>query len=122
MGGTGGVNAHLGGIGAMLEAADICPKCGEVHFDARPASHARVPESYPLGSVSGFPAYAPATPLVLDVPRVPAGERIREFEAIPSAFRHSAAATSAAVAQEPGRGSRRMLISWLPPPDLGEVY
>ncbi len=122
MSGTSGINAHLGGIGAMLEAADVCPKCGEVHLGARQGADAPETRAYPLGPVAAYPAYTPEIPPIVEVPRVSAGDRIREFEAIPQTRRHSAPVTSAAVSLEPGRGSRRMLISWLPPPDLGEVF
>ncbi len=116
----GAIGAHLGGIGAMLEAADVCPRCGEIHLDAPSVRHGRGTQHYPLGSVGNYPVYTPDIPPIVDVPRVSAGQRIRDFEALAASPSHSS--TAQVVPQDPGRAGRQLMISWLPPPDLGEVF
>jgi len=105
----------------MLEAADICPRCGVIHSETPSAGHLRMEPQYPIGSLGNYPVYTPLIPELVDLPRVPAGQRIHEFEALPAAPPRSVADTASVPRGDPGRGARRLVVSWLPPPDLGEI-
>ncbi|MGA8542225.1 MAG: hypothetical protein WB947_01585 [Thermoplasmata archaeon] len=109
--------AYLGGIGTMLEVADVCPACGQVHSDRQYAflhrgsgqCPALVSGSY---SVASRPTAAIESHLVPDLPRV------REAE-IP---------VSIGSLPRPPRGEptdhriRTLTIPWLAPPDLGGAF
>ncbi len=106
----------------MLEAADVCPHCGESHLTSPSASHSGAVLHYPLGTIESYPSYAPPNPVVAELPRVPASQRILEFESLIPSTPRTATGASPSMTQDPGSGARRLMISWLPPPDLGEVF
>ncbi|HTT73320.1 MAG TPA: hypothetical protein VMG99_04125 [Thermoplasmata archaeon] len=119
--------AYLGGIGAMLEGADLCPSCGEVHAPQYGFRHGGergcpsvVAGHYPVYSappVSALPESIPA-PIPLHVP-----------EAAPESPTPTRISTAVPVAlgsipgrrREPEFRARTLGGFLLPPPDLGEV-
>jgi hypothetical protein len=112
---------HLGGIGLMLEIARICPRCGKHLSDSPSAATWHVTQEGCRPTVyAALPEEEPAEDHE-DIPLVPAGRRIRDFEA-PVLRSRSTPGFAAVEAIPPARGSQRSLaIPWLPPPDLGEV-
>jgi hypothetical protein len=112
--------AYLGGIGTMLEVADVCLSCGEVHPEQQFGFRHGGAGECPKVIMGRFPVISqPEVPEVLDVP-VPfsAARSIRDYEAPPAVFLGSLPAP-----RRPGSDSRHrgMGVPWLPPPDLGEV-
>jgi hypothetical protein len=111
---------YLGGIVAMLEVADVCPRCGQTHPQSLTSFRQRTPSDCPAVVMGSFPVLRQEHTTFAEVPRTPAAQRIREFE-VPVATTGS----SIPGALAPGRGEegriRRLSIPWLPPPDLGEV-
>jgi hypothetical protein len=112
--------AYLGGIGTMLEVADVCLSCGEVHSDKQFGFRHGGARECPKVIMGRFPVISrPELPDLNDVPvRVSASRSIRDYETPP--------AVSLGSLPSPRRGgpdprSRGMGVSWLPPPDLGEV-
>ncbi|HTP55933.1 MAG TPA: hypothetical protein VML53_04605 [Thermoplasmata archaeon] len=113
--------AHLGGIAAMLQVADICPRCGQDHPEPRVSLRARGPMSCPTVVHGSFPVMPAFDPELEELPPSPASRRIRDFEQ-PAPATSTAAPTSISWSR---RGddtrSRALAIPWLPLPDLGEV-
>jgi len=116
--------AYLGGIGAMLEVADVCPSCGQVHSDRQFGLRHGGPRECPAVVLGSFPVLtAPPvvepsepipSPMPLAVPVPPS--RARDTREPPVSlgslpFRHRGEETR----------SRSLGVLWLPPPDLGEV-
>jgi hypothetical protein len=114
--------AYLGGIGAMLEEADLCPSCRQGLFehahDTR--GHAAAPPPLPALTTSPLVA-APPSLLVEAEPRTPASLQIREFETPSMPLRSVERRTPSFSVRAFERGSRSLGVLWLPPPDLGEV-
>jgi hypothetical protein len=119
--------AYLGGIGAMLEVADVCPSCGTVHSDRQFGFHHGGPRECPSVVMGRFP--------VMSAPQV---EEIPEAIPVPVPLVVPAAVTTPREAPRPREtpvslGSlpvhpkdtnprmRSAGLLWLPPPDLGEV-
>jgi hypothetical protein len=111
---------YLGGIVAMLEVADVCPRCGQTHPQSLSPFRQRTPSDCPAVVMGSYPVLRQEAAIVADVPRASAAQRIREYEvpvAATGAWVPNALAPSRA---EEGR-VRRLAVPWLPPPDLGEV-
>jgi hypothetical protein len=109
--------AYLGGIGTMLEVADVCPSCGQVHADRQYAflhrGSGQCPElvrgSYPIVST---PAASIEAHLVPDLPR-------KHNEEVPVSL--------GSLPRPPRDGPaehriRTLTIPWLAPPDLGGAF
>jgi len=113
--------AYLGGIGAMLQVADVCPACGEAHSDRQFGFKHRSARECPRVVMGSFPvATMPSPPLAVPI-RVPAAQQIQIAER-PRGRVQMPLAPYPAPSPEPDRGRSRSLgILWLPPPDLGEV-
>jgi hypothetical protein len=109
--------AYLGGIGTMLEVADVCPACGESHSDRQYAflhrgsgqCPALVQGSY---SVISRPAAAIESHLVPDLHRSRESEMPVSLGSLPRPPR-----------EEVGdHRIRNLTIPWLAPPDLGGAF
>jgi hypothetical protein len=112
--------AYLGGIGMMLEVTKVCLSCGEVHPDTPFGFLHGAARECPKVIMGRFPVIS--QPDLSEFPEIPvqvsASRRIRDYETPP--------AVSLGSLPTPPRGgadarSRGMGVSWLPPPDLGEV-
>ena len=111
---------YLGGIGTMLEVADVCPSCGERHPEPQFGIRHGGPRECPKVILGSFPILDdPASDADPDafLPQT-AGRRIREYETpiqvsfgTPSVVRH----------EEVYPRARSLSVPWLRPPDLGEV-
>lgn len=55
--------AYLGGIGAMLEAADVCPSCGRIHSEQQFALRHAGGRDCPEVVVGNFPVITMPEPL-----------------------------------------------------------
>ncbi len=113
---------YLGGIGLMLEVAHVCPRCGRRLSDNPAASN------YHLSGRGCRPAVFAALPepelvptVEDEVPPVPAGRRIRDFEAPDPHPRRASAGEPPVASPAPSPAVRSLSIPWLRPPDLGEV-
>jgi hypothetical protein len=109
--------AYLGGIGAMLNVADVCPSCGQVHADRQYAFLHRGSGQCPALMESNYSIVSrPAAPseahLIPDVPRKSAPEVPVSMGSLPLPPR----------APEPDRRGRSLALPWLPPPDLGGAF
>jgi len=107
--------AYLGGIGTMLEVADVCPACGQVHTDRQYAFLHRGSGQCPTlvqGSYSVVTRpFAPVEAhLVPDVPR--AREVPVSMGSLPVPPRE----------ENTDRRVRTLTMPWLTPPDLGGVF
>ena len=109
--------AYLGGIGTMLEAADVCPSCGQVHSDRQYAflhrgsgqCPALVPRNYAVVSRPSAPI---ESHLVPDTPRARDADVPVSMGSLPLPPR-----------EETGdRRFRTLSMPWLTPPDLGGVF
>ena len=113
--------AYLGGIGAMLQEADVCILCGEVHptrhFGLRHGERGECPKvimgRFPL--ISDSDGVSEETPL-----RGSASQRIREYEAPPVPPPPRSEPRRQMSADLDAR-ARALGVPWLPPPDLGAV-
>lgn len=110
---------YLGGIGLMLEVAHVCPRCGQRLPDSPSASSWHLSGRGCRPTVfAALPEPEPRTVEEDEIPPVPAGRKIHDFE-VPSA--------SPLLPGEVGRVTgahgiaRSLSIPWLRPPDLGEV-
>ncbi len=110
--------AYLGGIGAMLEVADVCPSCGTKHGEAQFSLHHGDGRDCPTVVMGSFPIVTPLEEAESPA-RAPAGQRIHDFEVVVSP-----SATLGVPPLPRGRASdpsRGLAVPWLSPPDLGEV-
>ncbi len=104
----------------MLEVADVCILCGEVHparqFGFNHGEHGQCPKVI----MGRFPMISqpPADDVLLETPvRGSASKRIRDFET-PSS---PAERTDSRFGVDSSTRPRPMGLPWLPPPDLGAV-
>jgi len=111
---------YLGGIVAMLEVADVCPRCGQTHPQSLTSFRQRTPSDCPTVVLGSYPVMRQDPSSLAELPRPSAAQRIRDFE-VPVA----PSGSSIPGALVPGRADevkvRRLAVPWLPPPDLGEV-
>lgn len=115
---------YLGGIGVMLEVAQVCPRCGK-RLSASPSASARhlAGRGCRPTVFAALPEHDVALPEPdgEDPPPLPATQRIRAFESPLPAANHRVpnASLPTPAGQFHGRATS---ILWLPPPDLGEVF
>jgi hypothetical protein len=113
---------YLGGIGMMLEAAHICPRCGQELPDSPTASTWHLAGKRCRPTVfAALPEAPDPKPVEAadDVPPVSAVRRIHDYEVQSGA---PALSESGGVAIPGSSGvSRSLPVPWLRPPDLGEV-
>jgi len=114
--------AYLGGIGAMLEVADVCPSCGLGHVGSQYAPSNASPRECPRVVLGSFPVITEPEVSPGDV--APASQRILEYE-VP-ALQVTPAITLGSLPRARRGGSaeprsRGLAMPWLPAPDLGEV-
>jgi hypothetical protein len=109
--------AYLGGIGTMLEVADVCPACGETHNDRQYAFLHRGSGQCPALIESSYAIVSrPETPVEANL--VPAVQPSEGSE-IPVSI------GSLPVPRREFDGERRsrvLTLPWLTPPDLGGVF
>jgi hypothetical protein len=109
--------AYLGGIGTMLEVADVCPSCGQVHSDRQYAFLHRGSGQCPALVRGSFPVVSqPAAPIEAHM----VAESLR-----PHAADVPVSMGSLPVPPKDGVGERRvrtLSLPWLTPPDLGGVF
>jgi len=112
--------AYLGGIGAMLEVADVCPSCGQTHSDAQFSLAHRGPRECPRVVMGSFPVITQPEPdTVLEaVPRASAARRIREFE---TPAHVTLGSLPIPLRSDLGSRPSSLAIPWLRPPDLGDI-
>jgi hypothetical protein len=115
--------AYLGGIGTMLEKANVCLSCGEVHSDKQFGFRHGPGRECPKVIMGRFPVLSePELPEQPEVPvRVSASRRIRDYETPPIVPAISLGSLPRTRRGDGGSRSRTMGVPWLPPPDLGEV-
>lgn len=105
----------------MLEVADVCPSCGQVHTDRQFGFKHRSPRECPLVVMGSFPVVTLPNPPAEPPIRVPASRRIRDAEE-PFVTFPVLSDSRSHTRPDPDRfRGRAMSIPWLPPPDLGEV-
>jgi hypothetical protein len=117
MSADGESGAYLGGIGTMLEVADVCPSCGRVHSDRQYTflhrGSGQCPElirgSYQVVST---PAAAIEAHLVPDLPRSREEDVPISMGSLPRPPRDA----------PPEHRIRTLTIPWLAPPDLGGAF
>lgn len=118
-----GGRTYLGGIGAMLAVAHVCPRCGAKLSDS-PSASSRHMEGNRCRPTVFAALPEPEVPVAdeEEVPPVPAWRQIRDYEA-PSSPRPSPPmlGSGAPVRALTGAG-RSLSVPWLAPPDLGEVF
>jgi len=113
--------AYLGGIGAMLEAADVCPSCGRVHserqFSLRHADGRDCPEVV----VGSFPVITMPEPLevLLVTPTQKSASANRRSAPILPPVHLGALPTPRADPVE--LRARSTGVPWLRPPNAEEV-
>jgi hypothetical protein len=112
--------AYLGGIGAMLEVADVCPSCGQTHSDAQFGIAHGGPRECPRVILGSFPVISQPDPEAVPEPvsRISAARRIREFE---TATQVSLGSLPIPIRNEFGSRPRSLAAPWLRPPDLGDI-
>jgi len=109
--------AYLGGIGTMLEVADVCPSCGDVHSDRQYAFLHRGSGQCP-SLVRGSYSVISQPTAPIEAHLVPAAPRAREAD-VPV----SMGSLPLPPREEPGeRRIRTLSMPWLTPPDLGGVF
>jgi hypothetical protein len=112
--------AYLGGIGTMLEVANVCLSCGAVHSGKQFGfAHGEAREC-PKVIMGRFPVISqPELPDLTEFPvQVSAARSIRDYEAPPAV---SLGSLPSPRRSGPGSRPRGMGVPWLPLPDLGEV-
>lgn len=109
--------AYLGGIGTMLEVADVCPSCGRVHTDRQYAFLHNGSGQCPTLIESSYSIVSrPSTPA--EAHRIP--ERSEEpDEEIPVSM---GSLPLPPRDGEPEPRQRTLGLPWLPPPDLGGIF
>jgi hypothetical protein len=118
---TDASGAYLGGIGAMLEEAELCPSCRHGLSDRAHRSHAHQAPAAPPPAIAARPLFEEEADFIMEEPRVPASLQIQEFETPsipPRSIEYRSPVFSTRVFERASRGFGPM---WLPPPDLGEV-
>jgi hypothetical protein len=115
--------AYLGGIGTMLEAADVCLSCGEVHSDKQFGFRHGATRECPKVVLGRFPVISQPAPADLnEIPvRTSASQQIRGYETPLTPPPVSLGSLPAPRRGGTDSRSRGMGVPWLPPPDLGEV-
>ncbi len=118
--------AYIGGIGAMLEAADACPSCGQVHAEQQYGIRHGSARTCPSVVVGSFPVIttpestvvpeAIPSPVPLTVPAAGRPARVTPSWDVPVSL-----GSLPAPPREYESRSRNLAGLWLPPPDLGEV-
>jgi len=106
----------------MLEVAHVCPRCGKRLSDSPSASanHLAGRGCHPV-VFAALPEPVNPPSAAEDVPPVPAGRKIRDFES-PMASPRNGAGVDPTLSGYPRAGPLRALaIPWLHPPDLAEV-
>jgi hypothetical protein len=113
--------AYLGGIGAMLDLADVCPACGLGHPEPQFAILHGAPRECPRVVMGSFPVVT--EPGLEATSLAPASQRIVQYEFPTMPVAPAVALGSVPVSRRDYEGSRSRGLSmpWLPPPDLGEV-
>jgi hypothetical protein len=109
--------AYLGGIGTMLEVADVCPACGRVHSDRQYAFLHRGTGQCPALIQSNFsivsrpiaPAEAHRIP---DLGKAPESDIPVSMGSLPVPPREF----------EGDRRQKHLGLPVLPPPDLGGIF
>jgi hypothetical protein len=112
--------AYFGGIGAMLEAADVCPSCGRVHSDRQFGLRHGDRRDCPEVVMGSFPVISMPEPLevLLVTPNPkPAAESRRLPPSVPPVHLGALPAPSRTAELR----SRSNGVPWLRPPDLEEV-
>ena len=114
MSGTQESGAYLGGIGAMLEAADVCPACGQVHSDRQYTFLHRGSGQCPNVVRSHYAVVSrPSAPieahLIPDFPKPHASDVPISMGSLPLPSREL----------PEDRRIRTLSMPWLTPPDLG---
>jgi hypothetical protein len=109
--------AYLGGIGTMLNVADVCPACGQVHSDRQYAFLHRGSGQCPALMEGNYSVVSrPSAPieahLIPDVPKKGASEVPVSMGSLPVPPR----------GMESERRTRTLSLPWIPPPDLGGVF
>lgn len=109
--------AYLGGIGTMLEVADVCPSCGQLHSDRQYAFLHRGSGQCPALVRGSFSVVTrPAAPieahLVPDAPKPRDADTPISLGSLPLPRR----------ADVGEHKIRNLTIPWLTPPDLGGVF
>jgi hypothetical protein len=109
--------AYLGGIGTMLEVADVCPACGQVHSDRQYAFLHRGSGQCPslvqgIYPVVSRPAASIEAHLVPDVPRSRESDVPISMGSLPRPPREGVA----------DHRIRTLTMPWLAPPDLGGAF
>jgi hypothetical protein len=113
--------AYLGGIGAMLEVANVCPACGEAHSDRQFGFKHRSARECPRVIMGSFPvATMPNPPLEAPI-RVPAARQIQDAERPRGALMIPTGTFVPPRGDSDRSRSRSLGVLWLPLPDLGEV-
>jgi hypothetical protein len=117
-----GSGAYFGGIGAMLEAADVCPVCGRIHSESPFIVRLlRTQECPTVAERKGARRARRGLPAIEPPLRIPAAVKTREVE-VPTSSRLQES-TSLFVRRSDGNGpSRTLSVPWLSPPELDEVY
>ncbi|MGI0071493.1 MAG: hypothetical protein ACRECT_05450 [Thermoplasmata archaeon] len=106
--------AYLGGIGTMLEVADVCPACGQTHSDRQYAFLHRGSGQCPALVQGSFPVVSrPPSPneshLVPDLPKARQSDVPISMGSLPVPPRDAGG----------DRRIRTLSMPWLAPPDLG---
>lgn len=106
----------------MLEVADVCLSCGEVHPEQQFALRHGQRRECPKVILGRFPLLSRADgDGTLEEPvSGPAARRIRDYE-IPTIPAPLTFTPFARRGDEPESRLRTLGMPWLPPPDLGEV-
>lgn len=109
--------AYLGGIGTMLEAADVCPSCGKVHSDRQYAFLHRGSGQCPVLIESSYSVVSRPPPeietrLVPELGARTEGDMPVSMGSLPRPPRGN----------DGERRVRTLSLPFLPPPDLGGVY
>ncbi|HXW67960.1 MAG TPA: hypothetical protein VEL82_08825 [Thermoplasmata archaeon] len=109
--------AYLGGIGTMLEVADVCPTCGTAHSDRQYSFLHRGSGQCPALVEGSFAVVSRPPPsrvghLVPDLAKAPTSEIPVSIGSLPLPPRE----------EEVHRRNRALTLPYLPPPDLGGIF
>jgi hypothetical protein len=114
--------AYLGGIGVMLEVADVCAACGQVHEGRKFGLKHRAPRECPRVVMGRFPVVSlPNRPEEAPI-KVPSQRKPRESGPTGTIDTLQGVSFSIPRISNDLVRSRSLGVPWLPPPDLGEVY